>query len=148
MKESSHATKLSWQIRSLCLLDDGMAVGGIEGRVELFHNTLKQKCFYFRCHRTSSDMHSVNAISGYTKNNDYIITGGSDNNLAAYDRNLRQKVFVEDMKGQVTCFAINKEGSHVVVGTGYDWSRGYEENQQKSQVRIMKLDSSVLKERT
>lgn len=147
MKEASHSTKLSWQIRSLALFEDGLAVGSIEGRAEFIHFTIKSKSLMFRCHRSSTDIYSVNVVATYPKNSDYVITGGGDGNVAVYDKNLRQKIIGENMKGQVNCLGVSKHADIMVVGTGYDWSRGYEVNNEQVQVRIVKLESTGLKER-
>lgn len=148
MKDTTHSTKLSWQIRSIALFEDGIAAGSIEGRAEFIHFTVKSKSLMFRCHRTSSDIYSVSVLLGHPKNGDLIITGGGDGNVAMYDKNLRQKVYGESMKGMVNCIGLSKQGDVMVVGTGYDWSRGYEVSDEGNQVRIVKIDSSVIKERS
>ncbi|KAF7683966.1 Nucleoporin GLE2 [Astathelohania contejeani] len=134
-------TKLTWQIRSLSVMYDNESfiVGGIEGRAEVINPSQPANKFIFKCHRTPSDLYSVNTVSPNPANSNIIATGGSDGKISFYDRGQRIKVLHESAGGMVSCGRFSPDGQSYVFGTGYDWSRGYESNNENVNVKILQF---------
>jgi mRNA export factor len=142
-----HTTKLNWQVRSIaCLHDnDSIVLGGIEGKIEIISVESPIKKLIFKCHRTTSDIFSVNCLSGHPSNRDVIASGGSDGELLFYDRMSKSKIFSSSFRYPITCGTFNGNGSLYGFGTGYDWSRGYEVSEDKVGIKVIHVSSTNLK---
>lgn len=138
MERKVHNTKLTWHIKSMCLMEDGILVGGIDGRAEFIGDNNK---YIFRCHRNVTDLYSVNVLRRLNENVFY--TGGSDGNAFFFDKSTRTKQYSENVKVPVTCINVFK--NYCVIGGGYDWSRGYEQVSDKNIVKIIDLNSTNVK---
>ncbi|KAM0673214.1 hypothetical protein GVAV_003379 [Gurleya vavrai] len=145
MQEKQHTTKLSWSLKCLSQVDDGIVVGGIEGRGEYLSTSVSTKRYSFRCHRTTNEMFSINHIATYPKNDSCFMTCGSDGSIIMYDKSVRQKLFSESFKTPVCCGEFSPDGSVFVLGVGYDWSRGYENSGDKPGVKIIQMNSTNIK---
>lgn len=138
MQQKMHETRLTWHLKSMCLMDDGIIVGGIDGRAEFIGNGNK---FIFRSHRQVSELYTVNVLGRLNSNTFY--SGGSDGNAFFFDKNSRVKLYTGNIKVPVTCVGVNK--NYCVIGGGYDWSRGYEQVNDKNVVRIVDLNTTNVK---
>ncbi|KAM0678452.1 hypothetical protein BDAP_000851 [Binucleata daphniae] len=143
--EKQHTTKLNYTLKSVCLVDDGFVVGGIEGKGEFISTTVSTKRYTFRCHRTTSELFAVNDIAAHPKNDSCFMTCGSDGAIIMYDKSIRQKMMSESFKVPVTCGKFSPDGSVFVAGVGYDWSRGYEQTSDKPGVKVLLMSSTGIK---
>jgi mRNA export factor len=124
--------RLMWQARALACFPDGsgLALGGIEGRVDLIQlrPTAHKDWFIFKCHRngTTKEIYPVNKVVPhplYTT----IATCSSDGTYCIWDRvsRTRCKTGGPGRKQAISAGCFDPTGKFFAYATGYDWSRGY-----------------------
>ncbi|KAJ1966247.1 RNA export factor gle2 [Dipsacomyces acuminosporus] len=128
---------LKWQTRSVSCFTkkDGFAVGSIEGRVgvQYIDEKQKDKTFSFKCHRDDAlssqvNVYSVNSISHHQGYGTFV-TAGSDGSFVFWDKDARQKLKThKNVGGPILSTAFNGDGKILAYAIGYDWSKGYQHN--------------------
>ena len=109
-------------------VQEGFAVGSIEGRVGIQHllDKDKDKNFAFKCHREDANVYSVNAIHFHNTFGTFA-TCGSDGTYVFWDKDSKQrlKLFAK-LNNAITAAAFNQQGNVFAYAVGYDWSKGIE----------------------
>ncbi|EJW03723.1 hypothetical protein EDEG_00163 [Edhazardia aedis USNM 41457] len=134
-------SKMNYQIKCLAAVDhESFMVGSIESKCELINFNFPDKGYAFRTHKTTTELHSVNAICVNPKNREIIVTGGGDGNIYYYNKSTRQRILTANMYTPITCMAFNQDGTVLGAGIGYDWSKGYQVSETKPNVKFIKKD--------
>lgn len=121
---------------------DGFAVGSIEGRCAMQYVEEKDSTsnFSFKCHRETSpnnkdvsNVYSVNAISFHPEHGTFS-TAGSDGTFHFWDGQAKHRLKGYPTTNQpITATAFNRQGTIFAYACGYDWSQGYQKNQQQGE---------------
>lgn len=140
---------LKWQTRCIGLFAGGFAVGSIEGRVALAHDTTTtstSKDFAFKCHRddASSSIYAVNSISFHPIHGTFA-TAGSDGTWCFWDKESRQRLKQSPSRAptSISCGSFNRNGSYYAYGVSYDWSRGATTTSQNTLVVMTVRDQDI-----
>jgi len=139
---------LKYQTRVVSCFKDanGFAVGSIEGRCAIQYVEEKDSSsnFSFKCHRETSptnkdisNVYSVNAISFHPEHGTFS-TAGSDGTFHFWDGNAKHRLKGYPNTGApITATAFNRQGSIFAYAVCYDWSQGYQKNNQQQQCKVM-----------
>uniref|UniRef100_A0A7S0F2S4 Anaphase-promoting complex subunit 4 WD40 domain-containing protein n=1 Tax=Hanusia phi TaxID=3032 RepID=A0A7S0F2S4_9CRYP len=129
----SHLSPLRHQVRTVALFSDnrGYAIGSIEGRVQIYHiqESDQGKNFAFKCHRDprNQDIYAVNAIV-FHKMHGTFCTAGSDGTFNFWDKDAKQRLKgFQQLPNSITCCDFNHTGDVFGYAVGYDWSKGYDQ---------------------
>ena len=84
------------------------------------------KNFAFKCHRETNDIYAVNSLTFHPTFGTFATTG-SDGTFNFWDKDSRQrlKAFTK-ASAPIPCGAFNKEGTIFAYAVSYDWSKGSE----------------------
>jgi len=121
---------LKYQSRCIAAFPDmtGFCLGSIEGRVAVHHVNDRDatKNFAFKCHREANDIYAVNSLTFHPTYGTFATTG-SDGTFNFWDKDSRQrlKAFTK-CSAPIPCGSFNKEGSIFAYAVSYDWSKGSE----------------------
>ena len=127
-------TTLRLQSRTVSCFPDksGFAVGSIEGRVSIVYldESLKDKGFAFKCHRTTDEIFPVNSIDFHPFYLESFSTAGGDGTFSFWDKAAKQKLKgFNNCNYPITATKFNAKGDLFAYAIGYDWSKGFEHNQ-------------------
>ena len=110
-----------------CFPDEtGFAVGSLEGRVgiQYVQKVGNKDHFAFKCHRSGSDVYSVNDIA-FQNTYGTFATVGSDGVVTFWDKDNKQRLKAFGAIGQtIPCAAFNAQGNMFAYASSYDWSKG------------------------
>lgn len=134
---------LKWQTRVISCYPTGAsyAIGSIEGRCGIQYideAANSAKSFSFKCHRQpvtsprqESQVYSLNAISlhpGYAT----LSTAGADGTFHFWDTDAKHRLKgFNPVGGTISATAFNRTGSIFAYAVSYDWSKGYQQNNQQ-----------------
>lgn len=145
-KTMSSPLKFQTRVVSCFKEANGFAVGSIEGRCAIQYVDEKDAAnnFSFKCHRESpantkdiSNVYSVNAISFHPEHGTFS-TAGSDGTFHFWDGNAKHRLKGYPSAGApITATAFNRQGTIFAYAVGYDWSQGYQKNQQGQTTKVM-----------
>ncbi|RKP09491.1 WD40-repeat-containing domain protein [Thamnocephalis sphaerospora] len=126
----STQSPLKWQTRCVSCFPagNGFALGSIEGRVAIQYVEEKDASgnFSFKCHRDSSQVYSVNAISFHPVHGTFS-TAGSDGTFNFWDKDSKQRLKMFPTVGApITATTFNRNGTIFAYAVGYDWSKGHQ----------------------
>jgi len=151
----AHATltsPLKYQSRCVACFPDqrGFCLGSIEGRVAVHHvnKADESKNFAFKCHRDNSDIFPVNCLAFHPSFGTFATAGG-DGTYNFWDKDSRQrlKAFVK-ANLPISTGAFNKDGTIFSYAVSYDWSRGSEHyNPRSNHLLLHSVPESEIKSR-
>ncbi|KAH9411175.1 hypothetical protein HK407_07g11660 [Ordospora pajunii] len=146
-QKKSHASKLNWMIRSIACAQDNetFALGGIEGKAEIFNINSPVKKMIFRCHRVDTKVYAVNSVSFLPTNQNILATAGGDGTIVFFDSQARMKIFTQNESHPITCGRFNATGSYYVYATGNDWSTGYATTYRPTQLKVIQVSTTGVK---
>jgi mRNA export factor len=137
---------LKWQTRVVSTFTDGtgFAVGSIEGRcaIQYVDDKDQNNNFSFKCHRgnpvnNASNVYAVNAISFHPQHGTFS-TAGSDGTFHFWDKDAKHRLKgYPEVGGSITATDFNRTGSIFAYAVSYDWSKGYQFNNQQYPCKIM-----------
>jgi mRNA export factor len=137
---------LKWQTRVVSTFTDGtgFAVGSIEGRCAIQYVDDKDQSnnFSFKCHRgnpvnNASNVYAVNAISFHPVHGTFS-TAGSDGTFHFWDKDAKHRLKgYPEVGGSISATDFNRTGSIFAYAVSYDWSKGYQFNNQQYPCKIM-----------
>ena len=82
-----------------------------------------RKNFAFRCHRTDSEIFSVNSISFHPIYGTFC-TAGSDGEIHFWDKDSKTKLkTLNNLGGSITSTTFSPKGDLMAYSIGYDWSK-------------------------
>lgn len=124
-------SQLKMQTRCVeCFSDQGgYAIGSIEGRVGIQDFRNSKETFAYKCHRenvqSTTQIYAVNCIKFHPTIGTFA-TGGSDGKICFWDKEVRQRLHVFDVKmsQQVVDMAFSSDGNILAMVDSYDWSKG------------------------
>ena len=123
---------LKYQSRCVACWPDrrGFCLGSIEGRVAVHHVSKseqdKKGNFAFKCHRENSDIYAVNCIHFHPTFGTFA-TVGADGMYTFWDKDNRQRLkSFSKCSAPIPCCAFNRDGTIFAYAVSYDWSRGSE----------------------
>jgi len=131
---------LKWQTRVVSCFSqgNGFAVGSIEGRVGIQYIDDKEisQNFSFKCHREGQNVYAINAISFHPIYGTFS-TAGSDGSFNFWDKDSKQRLKqFSNLRTPITATSFNRNGSIFAYALGYDWSKGYENNNQSMKTQV------------
>lgn len=156
--QKTSQSPLKWQTRVVSCFNDGTgyAVGSIEGRCAI--NYIEEKKvsdnFSFRCHRDpresttttgirstsanqAQDCFSVNAISFHPEHGTFS-TAGSNGDFHFWDKDAKHRLKgYPKVGGSIVSTAFNRTGNIFAYAISYDWSQGYQGNNQNYPIKVM-----------
>ncbi|ADM11757.1 WD40 domain-containing protein [Encephalitozoon intestinalis ATCC 50506] len=146
-QKKPHVSKLNWMIRSIACAQDNetFAVGGIEGKAEIFNVNSPVKKMIFRCHRVDNKVYAVNSVSFLPTNHNILVTAGSDGTIVFFDSQARTKMFTQTESQPITYGRFNTNGSYYVYATGNDWSTGYVTTYRPTQLKAIQVSTTGVK---
>lgn len=146
-QRKNHVSKLNWMIRSIACAQDNetFALGGIEGKAEIFNINSPVKKMIFRCHRVDNKVYSVNSVSFLPGNHNVLATAGGDGTIVFFDSQSRMKIFTQNENEPITCGRFNPSGSHYIYATGNDWSTGYVTTYKPTQLKTIQVSTTGVK---
>lgn len=127
---------------------NGFAVGSVEGRcaIQFVEEKDSSMNFSFKCHRDTptsgvnkdvSSVYAVNAIS-YHPIHGTFSTAGSDGTFHIWDGNSKHRLKgYPNVGAPITSTDFNRQGSIFAYAISYDWSQGYQKNNQQQPVKVM-----------
>jgi len=143
----SYTTSFNYSVRSIACSPDQeyFAVGGVEGKIDVFYKQQETKKVSFKAHRTTGKAFSSNILKYYPLNNDLLITCGSDGTVSVFDYRQRMKIGVLEYTYPITAGDITSDGKYLMVGIGDDWSKGYTTTPIKPVIKLIDIKPFVLK---
>eukprot|EP00537_Pseudo-nitzschia_pungens_P006642 CAMPEP_0172367118 /NCGR_PEP_ID=MMETSP1060-20121228/19327_1 /TAXON_ID=37318 /ORGANISM="Pseudo-nitzschia pungens, Strain cf. cingulata" /LENGTH=355 /DNA_ID=CAMNT_0013091243 /DNA_START=256 /DNA_END=1323 /DNA_ORIENTATION=- len=119
---------LKYQTRCVSCFPDqtGFAVGSLEGRVGIRYvqKVGNKDHFAFKCHRSGSDVYSVNCIA-FQNTYGTFATVGADGVVTFWDKDNKQRLKAFNAIQQtIPCAAFNAQGNLFAYASSYDWSKG------------------------
>ncbi|AFN83245.1 WD40 domain-containing protein [Encephalitozoon romaleae SJ-2008] len=146
-QKKTHASKLNWMIRSIACAQDNetFALGGIEGKAEIFNINSPVKKMIFRCHRVDNKVYAVNSVSFLPTNHNILVTAGGDGTIVFFDAQARMKIFTQTESQPITCGRFNTNGNYYVYATGNDWSTGYVTTYRPTQLKAIQVSTTGVK---
>lgn len=137
-------SKMQHQTRCVKIFPDcqGYALGAVCGKVSInyFRPSANKKDFMFKCHRDGKNVYSVNDIAFHPLKT--FATVGSDGQYVFWDKDSRQRLHLgQRHRAQISCCNFSSDGKLFAYSTGYDWSKGAEGYQNKSNriyIHVMK----------
>ena len=132
-------TLLKHQLRCIACFPDqkGFAVGSVEGRCAIHYINedldRNMKNFAFKCHRKKQNVYGVNTLKFHDKLGTFG-SGGGDGTIYFWDKDEKQKLKeFKQMNLPITDIDFNYNGQLFAYSISYDWSKGIEYFQPKSQ---------------
>jgi len=124
------ASPLKYQSRCVACFPDqqGFCLGSIEGRVAVHHvhERNSRDNFAFKCHRDNQDIYAVDHITFHPTYGTFATTG-SDGTFNFWDKDSRQRLKAFSKASMpIPCGAFNRDGTIFAYAVSYDWSRGSE----------------------
>jgi len=121
---------LKYQSRCVACFPDqqGFCLGSIEGRVAVHHvhDRNSRDNFAFKCHRDNQDIYAVDCITFHPTYGTFATTG-SDGTFNFWDKDSRQRLKAFSKASMpIPCGAFNRDGTIFAYAVSYDWSRGSE----------------------
>lgn len=146
-QKKTHVSKLNWMVRSIACAQDSetFALGGIEGKAEIFNINSPVKKMIFRCHRVDNKVFAVNSVSFLPSNQNVLATAGGDGTIVFFDAQARMKIFSQNENEPVTCGKFSTNGAYYVYATGNDWSTGYVTTYKPTQLRVIQVSTTGVK---
>lgn len=132
-------SSLKMQTRSISCFADGQgyAVGSIEGRCSIVHLTDNAQTFTFRCHRSTEEYSSVNAIDFHPSHGTFA-TAGCDGSYVFWDRENRHRLNQFNTgTTPISAAKFSAQGDRFAYAVSYDWSRGHEANSMNLPNQVM-----------
>ena len=119
---------LKFQSRCIACFTDrtGFAVGSIEGRVGIHYiqKVHGKDSFAFKCHRSDSNVYSVNNICFHNQFGTFA-TVGSDGVVNFWDKDNKQRLKgFSAIQRPVSCASFNAQGNMFAYASSYDWHKG------------------------
>lgn len=140
---------LKWQTRVVTIFNPnptGFAIGSIEGRCAIQYVDDKDASnnFSFKCHRQQSptdrnmsNVFAVNAISFHPEHGTFS-TAGSDGTFHFWDKDAKHRLKgYPEVGGTISSTDFNRSGNIFAYAVSYDWSKGYQFNNQQLANKIM-----------
>lgn len=137
---------LKWQTRVVSCFTDasGFAVGSIEGRcaIQYVEESNASSNFSFKCHRDPpsgnvTNVYAVNDISFHPVHGTFS-TAGSDGTFHFWDKDAKHRLKgYPSVGGSITATTFNRDGNIFAYAVGYDWSKGYQGNNQSFPNKVM-----------
>ncbi|KAH8893284.1 WD40 repeat-like protein [Thozetella sp. PMI_491] len=137
---------LKWQTRVVSCFTDGtgFAIGSIEGRcaIQYVEDKDSSSNFSFKCHReppsgTVANVYAVNDISFHPQHGTFS-TAGSDGTFHFWDKDAKHRLKgYPNVGGSITSTTFNKSGSIFAYAISYDWSKGFQGNNQTYPIKVM-----------
>jgi len=146
------ASPLKYQSRCIAAFPDqqGFCLGSIEGRVAVHHVNERdaQKNFAFKCHRETNDIYAVNDLKFHPTFGTFATTG-SDGTFNFWDKDSRQRLKAFNKESApIPCGAFNREGNIYAYAVSYDWSKGSEHyNPRTNRVLLHSVPEAEIKSR-
>ena len=142
---------LKYQSRCVACFPDqqGFCLGSIEGRVAVHHvhDRDSSKNFAFKCHRDNQDIYAVNHIA-FHPTLWRIATTGSDGTFNPQDKDSRQRL---EAFGKCNLAhpvgAFNRDGTIFAYAVSYDWSKGSEHYNPKTNHLLHPVPEAEIKSR-
>jgi mRNA export factor len=146
-QKKTHVSKLNWMVRSIACASDNetFALGGIEGKCEVFNINSPVKRMVFRCHRIDSKVYSVNAVSFFPNNTNILATAGGDGSILFFDSQSRLKVYTHKENDAITSAGFTPSGTFYVYATGHDWATGYSSVYKPVNLRVIQVSTTGVK---
>lgn len=98
--------------------------------------------FSFKCHRdppsnNTTNVYSVNDISFHPEHGTFS-TAGSDGTFHFWDKDAKHRLKgYPNVGGPITATNFNRDGRIFAYAIGYDWSKGYQANNQQQPIKLM-----------
>ncbi|KAI1340392.1 Poly(A)+ RNA export protein [Xylariaceae sp. FL0016] len=137
---------LKWQTRVVSCFTDatGFAIGSIEGRcaIQYVEDKDSGSNFSFKCHRdppsgNTTQVYSVNDISFHPQHGTFS-TAGSDGTFHFWDKDAKHRLKgYPNVGGSITATTFNSSGTIFAYAVGYDWSKGFNGNNQNYPNKVM-----------
>ena len=143
---------LKYQSRCVACFPDqqGFCLGSIEGRVAVHHvhDRDSSKNFAFKCHRETNDIYAVNDLKFHPTFGTFATTG-SDGTFNFWDKDSRQRLKAFNKESApIPCGAFNREGNIYAYAVSYDWSKGSEHyNPRTNRVLLHSVPEAEIKSR-
>jgi len=107
-----------------------------------------QKNFAFKCHRETNDIYAVNDLKFHPTFGTFATTG-SDGTFNFWDKDSRQRLKAFNKESApIPCGAFNREGNIYAYAVSYDWSKGSEHyNPRTNRVLLHSVPEAEIKSR-
>lgn len=105
-------------------------------------NAIDSSNFSFKCHRdppsnNSTNVYSVNDISFHPEHGTFS-TAGSDGTFHFWDKDAKHRLKgYPNVGGPITATNFNRNGRIFAYAISYDWSKGYQANNQQQPIKLM-----------
>jgi cell cycle arrest protein BUB3 len=136
---------IAHQIRFVECFKDMILVATIEGRVavEFCDNApeLAMKRYSFKCHRSDTAIHPVNALAFNPKASGVFVSGGSDGTVCAWDPSRRKRVWKSELfPTNISSLAFSADGLHLAVASSYMYQTGWEPDIPRDEIYIINTE--------